>query len=57
MSAAALAAGNAVMVPQKQLEAMAKTSGLSVEAMNQQAIAALYSGRIDGTIGRYPQGR
>lgn len=40
MSAAALAAGNAVMVPQKQLEAMAKTSGLSVEAMNQQAIAA-----------------
>ncbi|MGY3856847.1 hypothetical protein [Aeromonas intestinalis] len=40
MTAAALAAGNAVMVPQKQLEAMAKTSGLSVEAMNQQAIAA-----------------
>jgi len=40
MSAAALAAGNAVMVPQKQLEAMAKTSGLSVQAMNEQAIAA-----------------
>lgn len=40
MTAAALAAGNAVMVPQKQLEAMAKTSGLSVQAMNEQAIAA-----------------
>lgn len=40
MSAAALAAGNAVMVHQKQLEAMAKTSGLSVQAMNEQAIAA-----------------
>ncbi|MFQ2622648.1 hypothetical protein ACK3YV_07410 [Aeromonas caviae] len=40
MSAAALAAGNAVMVPQKQLEAMAKAGGLSVQAMNEQAIAA-----------------
>ncbi|HZG10388.1 MAG TPA: hypothetical protein VEZ91_00165, partial [Kurthia gibsonii] len=40
MSLAALKAGQAVMGTQKQLEALSKTSGMSIEDMNKQAIAA-----------------
>lgn len=40
MTLAAMKSGQAVMATQKQLEALSKTSGMSIEEMNKQAIAA-----------------